>query len=81
MRNHHPKPNPMLPKPKLLMSIIALIFILFSLAAATCAGVGSGMNFHVSLVYFLGGKAPVCWFGFRFCDELAFYWYLSGELF
>ena len=31
MRNHHPKPNPMLPKPKVLMSIIALIFILLCL--------------------------------------------------
>lgn len=31
-----------------------------SFAAAIYAGVGSGMNFHVSLVYFFGGKDPVC---------------------
>ena len=33
---------------------------LLSFAAAIWAGVGSGMKRHVSFVYFLGGKAPVC---------------------
>ena len=43
--------------------------LLLSFAAAIWAGVGSGMNLHVSLIYFLGGKEPVCWLGFKF-DEL-----------
>ena len=45
---------------------------LLSLAAAICAGVGSGINFHVSFVYFLGGYAPACscGFGFKFWELL-----------
>ena len=38
----------------------AALWFELSLAAAIYAGVGSGMNFHVSLVYFFGGKDPVC---------------------